>query len=227
MELFMNVVEFIREKKEHFQQNNAEFIAKLEPKFRDLSDKLNNKITNTLNNPWFSRFNPFEDENTQEQPQVQSPEAAKMYMSLKERLGEETYLGEWFTVDQSCINQFANVTGDQQWIHTDPVRAKKESPFRTTIAHGFLTLALIPTLTETVDPENNPYPEAKMIMNYGLNQVRFPFPVKSGLRVRARTRLIGLTPMKRSIEVVNEISIEIENSSKPACVAETVLRLYF
>ncbi|PIP80464.1 MAG: protein dehydratase [Gammaproteobacteria bacterium CG22_combo_CG10-13_8_21_14_all_40_8] len=223
----MNVVEFIREKKEHFQQNNAKFIAQLEPKFRDLSDKLNHKITNTLNNPWFSRFNPFEDEQNEEKPLIQTAEVKKMYANLEKKIGEETYLGEWFIIDQSCIDQFAQVTGDKQWIHTDPERAKKESPFRTTIAHGFLTLALIPTLTETVDPEKNPYPEAKMIMNYGLNQVRFPVPVKSGLRVRARTRLIGLVPMKRSIEVVNEISIEIENSSKPACVAETVLRLYF
>ena len=223
----MNVVEFIREKKEHFQQNNAKFIAQIEPKFRDLSDKITNKINNTLNNPWFSRFNPFEEESSEEKVVVQSPQAKKMYSVLEKQLGEETFLGEWFTIDQDCIDHFAQVTGDKQWIHTDPERAKKESPFKTTIAHGFLTLALIPTLTETVDPDKNPYPDARMIMNYGLNQVRFPSPVKSGLRVRARTRLIGLVPMKRSIEVVNEISIEIEHSSKPACVAETVVRLYF
>ena len=233
----MNVIEFIREQKEHFQQHNAEFIAKLEPKFRNFSDIVYDRITlpltNTLNNPWLSRFNPFEEDEpvkeapTPEQPLVQTPEAAKMYESLKAQLGEETYLGEWYTVDQDCINQFARVTGDEQWIHTDPERAAEESPFKTTIAHGFLTLSLIPTLTDTVNPDNNPYPEAKMVVNFGLNQVRFPFPVKAGSRVRARTKLVGLVPMKRSIEVVSEVSIEVENSRRPACVAETVLRLYF
>lgn len=233
----MNVIEFIREQKEHFQQNNAEFIAKLEPKFRNLSgifnDKITGPLTNTLNNPWLSRFNLLDEEEPaktpadKEEPLVQTPMAAKVYEELKGQLGEETFLGEWYTVDQNCINQFAQVTGDQQWIHTDPDRAAQESPFKTTIAHGFLTLALIPTLTDTVNPDNNPYPNAKMVVNFGLNQVRFPYPVKSGSRVRARTRLVGLVPMKRSIEVVSEVSIEVENSRRPACVAETVLRLYF
>ncbi|TQV86741.1 MaoC family dehydratase [Aliikangiella coralliicola] len=150
-----------------------------------------------------------------------------MYRKLEQRLGEETFVGEWFSVDQECINQFAEVTGDRQWIHTDPERAAKESPFKTTIAHGFLTLALLPKLTDAVDDTNNPYPEAKMSVNYGLNQVRFPYPVKAGSRVRARSKLVGLTPMRKSIELVNEVSIEVENSKRLACVAETVLRLYF
>ncbi|MCP4128715.1 MAG: MaoC family dehydratase, partial [Gammaproteobacteria bacterium] len=210
------------------QQNNAEFIAKLEPKFRNWSDLLNHKITNTLNNPWISRFNPFEDDSHDDEPDsVISIAADNTYKKLQEKLGEETFLGEWLTVDQKCINKFAEITGDRQWIHTNPERARVDSPFKSTIAHGFLTLALIPSLTETVDPENNPYPEARMVVNYGLNQVRFPFPVKAGSRVRARTRLVGLTPMKRSIEVVNEVSIEVEDRKRPACVAETVLRLYF
>ncbi len=224
----MNVIEFIREKTENIQQNNAEFIAKLEPKFRNWSDILNDKIANTLNNPWVSRFNLFEDdEPVSGEDTVISLAAENTYRSLKEKLGDETFLGDWLTVDQKCINQFAEITGDNQWIHTDPERAKEESPFKSTIAHGFLTLALIPTLTETVSEKSNPYPDAKMVVNYGLNQVRFPFPVKAGSRVRARIRLVGLTPMKRSIEVVNEISIEVEDRTRPACVAETVLRLYF
>jgi len=220
----MNVIEFIREKTGNIQQNNAEFIAKLEPKFRNLSHMLNDKISNTLNNPWVSRFNPFEDDSSDG---VVSLAAENTYRDLKKKLGQETLLGEWLTVNQDCIDKFADITGDDQWIHTDPERAETESPFKSTIAHGFLTLALIPSLTETVDPENNPYPEAKMVVNYGLNRVRFPFPVKAGSRVRARKKLISLTPMKRSIEVVNEISIEVEDRVRPACVAETVLRLYF
>jgi acyl dehydratase len=223
----MNVIEFIRETKENLQQNNAEFKARLEPKFRNLSDIFNNTVANTLNNPWLSRFNPFDESGSTDEASTQNAAAEKMYKSLKLQLGKETFLGEWLTVDQDCIDQFAKVTGDYQWIHTDPVRAQEESPFKTTIAHGFLTLALIPTLTQTGNQDSIPYPEARMVVNYGLNQVRFPFPVKSGSRVRARTRLINLIPMRRSIEVVNEVSIEVEHSLRKACVAETVLRLYF
>jgi acyl dehydratase len=223
----MNVIEFIRETTENLQQNNAEFIAKLEPKFRNWSDLLTDKIDNTLNNPWISRFNPFEDNETEEETVLQGLVAEKVYKNLKKQIGTETYLGKWYTVDQNCIDQFAEVTGDRQWIHTDPDRAREESPFKSTIAHGFLTLALIPTLTESDNPDSNPFPEARIVVNYGLNQVRFPFPVKSGSRVRARTRLVGVIPMKRSIEVVNEVSIEVEKSRRPACVAETVMRLYF
>lgn len=224
----MNVVEFIKEKKAQLQQNNADFIARIEPQFKNLSQFLSKTITNTLNNPWISKFNPFDDENdNQDKPLILIPEAAKMYQQLQQQLGQETFVGKWFTVNQSCIDQFAEVTGDKQWIHTDPQRAAKESPFKSTIAHGFLTLALLPKLTETIDDSNNPYPEAKMVINYGLNRVRFPFPVKSGSQLRARTKLIELTPMRKSIQLVNEISIEVENSKRPACVAETVLKLYF
>jgi acyl dehydratase len=223
----MNVIEFIRETTENLQQNNAEFIAKIEPKFRNWSDILTDKIDNTLNNPWISRFNPFEDNQTEEESVLQVLVAEKVFKNLKQQLGTETFLGQWYTVDQDCINQFADVTGDHQWIHTDPVRAREESPFKSTIAHGFLTLALIPTLTESDNPDSNPFPEARIVVNYGLNQVRFPFPVKSGSRVRARTRLIAVIPLKRSIEVVNEVSIEVEKRRRPACVAETVMRLYF
>jgi acyl dehydratase len=224
----MNVIEFIRKKSGNIQQNNAEFIAKLEPKFRNWSELLNYKISNTLNNPWISRFNPSQEESQNgEADSVISLRANNTYKKLQKKLGKETFQGEWLTVNQDCINQFAKITGDKQWIHTDPERAKIDSPFKSTIAHGFLTLALIPALTETVTQINNPYPDAKMVVNYGLNQVRFPFPVKAGARVRARIRLVALTPMKRSIEVVNEVSIEVEGRSRPACVAETVLRLYF
>lgn len=227
----MKVIGFIREQREQLQQRNNEFKAKLEPKFRNISDLLSEKLTkpltNTLNNPWLSKFSIHDTEETQHKELVQIPEAEKSYKELLLKLGEETYLGDWYTVEQECINQFAKVTGDEQWIHTDPERAAKESPFKAPIAHGFLTLSLIPKLTDTVNPESNPYPNAKMVINFGLNQVRFPYPVKAGARVRARTRLIELKPMRKSIEVINEISIEVENSKRLGCVAETVLRLYF
>jgi acyl dehydratase len=228
----MKVIEFIREKKRNLQHQNDQFIAKLEPKFKNLSNLFNNKITmpfrNTLNNPWFSQFSPVDaEESKTEEVLIQVPEAEKTYKSLLEKIDTVTFIGEWHSVEQECIDQFAEVTGDKQWIHTDPIRAAKESPFKATIAHGFLTLSLIPKLTNSVDLDNNPYPEAKMIINFGLNQVRFPYPVKAGSRVRASIKLVNLVPMKRSIEVVNEVSIEVENSKRLACVAETVLRLYF
>ncbi len=233
----MKVIEFIREKRKNLQHHNDQFIAKIEPKFKNLSDLFNNKITmpfrNTLNNPWFSQFSPVEteeknsEENKPDKVLIQVPEAEKTYKNLLEKLDKVTFVGEWYLVNQECIDQFAEVTGDNQWIHTDPIRAAKESPFKATIAHGFLTLSLIPKLTNSVDLDNNPYPEAKMAINFGLNQVRFPYPVKAGTRVRASIKLVDLVPMKRSIEVVNEVSIEVENSKRLACVAETVLRLYF
>ena len=228
----MNVIEFIREKRRNLQHQNDQCIAKLEPKFKNLSNLFNNKITmpfrNTLNNPWFSQFSPVDaEESKTEKVLIQVPEAEKTYKSLLEKMDTVTFVGEWHAVEQECIDQFAEVTGDKQWIHTDPIRAAKESPFKATIAHGFLTLSLIPKLTNSVDLDNNPYPEAKMVINFGLNQVRFPYPVKAGTRVRASIKLVNLVPMKRSIEVVNEVSIEVENSKRLACVAETVLRLYF
>ena len=228
----MKVIAFIREKKRNLQHQNDQFIAKLEPKFKNLSDLFTNKITmpfkNTLNNPWFSQFSPVDaEESKPEEVLIQVPEAEKTYNSLLEQLDTVTFIGDWHSVEQECIDQFAEVTGDKQWIHTDPIRAAKESPFKATIAHGFLTLSLIPKLTNSVSLESNPYPEAKMVINFGLNQVRFPYPIKSGTSVRASIKLVKLVPMKRSIELVNEVSIEVENSKRLACVAETVLRIYF
>jgi len=224
----MNVLEFIREKTEGLQENTAQYRAKVEPRFREWSNKLNDKITNTLNNPWMTNFNPFDGNKIfGSEKIIQNETAKKMYVNLKKQVGQETYVGEWEIIDQDCINRFADVTGDTQWIHTDPERAGKESPFKSTIAHGFLTLALIPKLTDMVNSKINLYPEARMIVNHGLNQVRFPFPVKSGARVRARICLTCVLPMKNSIELINEISIEVENRKRFACVAETVLRLYF
>ena len=224
----MNVFEFIREKTEGFQENATEFRAKLEPRFRHWSNTLNDKITNTLNNPWITNLNPFDKKIVISSEEViKNKVAEKVYKELKEQLGQEIYVGEWETIDQNCINQFAEVTGDTQWIHTDPDRARKESPFKSTIVHGFLTLSLIPKLTNTMSSTSIVYHEARMMVNYGLNQVRFPYPVKSGSKVRARVRLVGVTPINNSIELVNEISIEVENRKRFACVAETVFRLYF
>ena len=224
----MNVYEFIREKTEDIQENAAEFRAKLEPRFRNWSNTINDKITNTLNNPWITNLNPFDKKVTRSSEAVITNKVTeKVYKELKEKLDKEIFKGEWETIDQDRINQFAEVTGDTQWIHTDPDRAKKESPFKSTIVHGFLTLSMIPKLTNTISSARNLFPEARMVVNYGLNQVRFPYPVKSGSRIRARARIVGVQSRKNSIELINEISIEVENRKRYACVAETVFRLYF
>ena len=224
----MNVYEFIREKTEGFQENTTEFRAKLEPRFRHWSNTINDKITNTLNNPWITNFNPFDKKVViSSEAVIKNKMTEKVYKELHQQRGQEIYVGEWETIDQHCINQFAEITGDRQWIHTDPERAQKESPFKTTIVHGFLTLSLIPKLTNTISSSKNLFPEARMVVNYGLNQVRFPYPVKSGSKVRARTRIVDVRLKNNSIELINEISIEVENRKRFACVAETVFRLYF
>ncbi|HDX8342019.1 MaoC family dehydratase [Aeromonas dhakensis] len=154
-------------------------------------------------------------------------EAATLFATLQARIGEETHVGEWLHVSQQMIDQFAAVTGDHQWIHTNPERAVAESPFKTTIAHGFLTLALLPQLTGSVDEANPEFPTARMVVNFGLDQVRFPYPIKVDSNIRARTKLARVTPIKGGLELLKEIKVEIEGVRRPGCVIESVTRLYF
>jgi acyl dehydratase len=128
---------------------------------------------------------------------------------------------EWLQVDQDRINQFADATGDHQWIHVDAGRAK-QGPFGATIAHGFLTLSLIPSLTAGLLKIDG----VRMGINYGLNRVRFPSPVRVGSRVKAAVKNLSIEDVQGGIQVVNEVTISIEGQDKPACVAETVTRLY-
>lgn len=224
----MNVLEFIREKSEDIQENTAQFRAMIEPKFRSISTKINYHIRNTMNNPWVSNLNPFDSINLFSNEKIfQDEKVADSYEKLKKKIGKIIYIGQWEPIDQNCITRFAEITGDNQWIHTDPKRAKSESPFKSTIAHGFLTLSLIPKLTDSINRSTKLYPNSRLVVNYGLNQVRFPFPVRSGSRVRARLKLKKVTPMKKSLEIINEVSVEVENRKRFACVAETVLRVYY
>lgn len=154
-------------------------------------------------------------------------EAATLFATLQARIGEETHVGEWLHVSQQMIDQFAAVTGDHQWIHTNPERAAAESPFKTAIAHGFLTLALLPQLTGSVDEANPEFPTARMVVNFGLDQVRFPYPIKVDSNIRARTKLARVTPIKGGLELLKEIKVEIEGVRRPGCVIESVTRLYF
>ncbi len=146
---------------------------------------------------------------------------------LKSRVGKEERVGEWFAVDQKRIDLFADATEDHQWIHVDAPRAKKESPYKDTIAHGFLTLSLVPALTREVQGGVAAYPGVKLGVNYGLNKVRFPAPVKVNSRVRAHTKLKEVSEVQGGLQMVREVTVEVEGQDKPCCVAETVSRLYF
>ena len=219
----------------HDPQNNKNqlvdsFIDRLESNIRHWPATLNKKLAKSQDTvSYLSSYLHFFDAAKRQENVLfeQCSELKAVYSRLNLALNHETFIGDWLTIDQDRIDEFARVTGDNQWIHTNPQRASKESPFKTTISQGFLTLALIPQLTNSLDPENTLYPEARMVVNYGLNNVAFLYPIKAGKRVRARSRLTQLVPMKRGLEIIREVTIDIENSSRPACIAETVIRLYF
>lgn len=151
----------------------------------------------------------------------------KALETLQAQLGQQTHLGDWLTVSQARINQFAEATDDHQWIHVDTEKARQHSPFGTTIAHGYLTLSLIVPLTRQSEAETPKFEGLKMGVNYGLNKVRFPAPVKVGAKIRGRTVLKQVAEVSGSLQLTREVTIEIEGGEKPACVAETLSRLYF
>lgn len=145
--------------------------------------------------------------------------------ACKAQVGEE-HTGGWTTVSQDKINSFADATDDHQWIHVDPERAAKESPFGGPVAHGYLTVSLIPALMGAIDPDSGLYPPIRMGVNYGLNKVRFPNAVKAGAKVRATHVLKEVEEIKGGVQLTTAVTVEIEGEDKPACVAETVARLY-
>jgi len=137
--------------------------------------------------------------------------------------GQEIGATDWLTIDQDRINAFAEAMGDHQWIHVDPARAKTESKYGRTIAHGFLTLSLLSRLSnEAVEVRG----DFGMRINYGLNRVRFPAPVPEGSRIRARLTLQELKEFDGGHQIVWLISVDVEGSDKPALVAEWLIRLY-
>jgi acyl dehydratase len=142
--------------------------------------------------------------------------------TLRDHLGQEIAVGDWFPVAQDRIQQFADATGDHQWIHLDTARAEKESPYKTTIAHGFLTLSLVSTLMREAIHIGG----LRMAINYGLNRVRFISPVPSGARVRGRFVPTAVEHAADSIQVTWAVTIERENAKKPSLVAEWIVRYY-
>jgi len=146
---------------------------------------------------------------------------------LKTKVGVETHVSDWMQIDQDRINRFADATEDHQWIHVDVEKAKNESPYGTTIAHGFLTLSLLPMLAREEAGDKPRYPGVKMGVNYGLNKVRFPAPVKVDARIRARVTLQEVSEVTGGLQLVRVVTMEVEGSDKPCCVAEAISRLYF
>ena len=147
---------------------------------------------------------------------------------LQARIGDESGVSDWFAVTQEMISNFADATLDHQWIHIDAERAARESPFGATVAHGFFTLSLIPHLTGMVEPDKPKYPGIALTVNYGLNRVRFPHPLLAGSRIRARTQLQSVDEVKgNGLQLVHNVTVDIEGVDKPTCVAEMVSRLYF
>jgi acyl dehydratase len=137
-------------------------------------------------------------------------------------IGREVACSDWLVIEQQRIQRFAEATGDTQWIHVDAERARRESPYKSTIAHGYLTLSLIPTLMQSCVRIDG----IGMAINYGLDRVRLPAPVRVNQRIRARIVLERIEPVTGGIQVFWSATVEIENADKPACVAQMLVRYY-
>ncbi len=152
---------------------------------------------------------------------------AEVLAELEPQIGQEIHVSDWITVTQELIDQFANATGDKQWIHVDQARAASDSPYGKTIAHGYLTLSLYPMLRGLVDAEKPLFPGVKNVINYGLNKLRFTNVIKVGSKIRAHITLVSAEEIKNSLQITEQYSVEIKDEERPACVAECIMRLYF
>ncbi len=141
------------------------------------------------------------------------------------RLGQVVHTSPWFTVTQERIDRFAEASGDYQWIHVDPARAAAESPWKSTIAHGYLTLSLYALLRAPADG-TPPWPGVRTVINYGLNRVRFTRAVRVNSRLRLNVTLGAVEAVPGAVQVVEACVFELDNDTVPACVAEMVKRLY-
>lgn len=140
---------------------------------------------------------------------------------LRTLIGAPLGTSDWISVEQARIDEFASVTGDAQWIHVDPVRAAS-GPFGGTVAHGYLTLSLLPVMARSAFRIE----QVRMSVNYGLNRVRFPAPVPAGSRLRGHFKLLSFEPIAGGAQFASQVTVERENHPKPVCVAESVARNY-
>jgi acyl dehydratase len=161
-------------------------------------------------------------------PVVTTGAAAAAFDTLRARIGQEVHVSDWMPVTQQRIDAFAAATDDRQWIHTDPQRAQRESPYGAPIAHGYLTLSLQIPLRGLVR-EDQPYVAGvRSVVNYGLNKLRFPNAVRVGSRIRGRFTLVSVEAISASVlQVAEQYTVEIDGQAKPACSAESVMRLQF
>ena len=142
---------------------------------------------------------------------------------LRALAGQELGRSGWLTVTQEMVDRFAEITGDDQWIHVDPVRAERESPFGGTVAHGYLTLALIPRFAREIFTLEG----IRTRINYGLDKVRFPAAVRCGSRIRGAMRIDTTTPVPNGgLRYAATVTIEIEGGDKPACIAQVVVVVF-
>jgi acyl dehydratase len=152
-----------------------------------------------------------------------SPRLISSLDELRGLIGNEVGVSDWFVVSQDLVNHFADLTHDPQWIHIDPARAARESPYGTTIAHGFLTLSLLSHLQRQAVQIRGDFSRA---INYGLNRVRFPSAVPVGSRLRVHSTLAAVDEIDGGVQITWDASIEVEGQQKPALVAQWLIRLY-
>jgi acyl dehydratase len=141
---------------------------------------------------------------------------------LGEMVGREVAVTEWFAIRQERIDKFADATEDWQWIHLDRPRAQRESPYGATVAHGFLTLSMLSHLSRNILPVEG----VRLRVNYGLNRVRFPAPVREGWRIRGRFTLLSVKDFTEGVDVTLDVRVEVDGGEKPCCVAEWIVRYY-
>ena len=144
------------------------------------------------------------------------------FADLPQLAGQEVAVSDWFAVGQERIAAFAEATEDRQWIHVDPARCARESPFGAPVAHGFLTLSLLPAMLESALAIGG----MRMGLNYGLNRVRFPAPLPSGRRVRGRWTLAACEAIEGGVQLTWAVSVESEDGGRPVCAAEFLVRAY-
>ena len=154
--------------------------------------------------------------------------ATLAFQALQARIGQEVHVSDWLTITQDRIGTFADATDDHQWIHIDATRAARESPYGAPIAHGYLTLSLSVPLRGLVDVSRPIAPGVVNVINYGLNKMRFPNAVRVGARIRGRFTLLAVEQVAPNVvQITEQYTAEIEGAAKPACIAETLMRLVF
>jgi acyl dehydratase len=154
--------------------------------------------------------------------------ASGVLTELTAQIGKEVHVSAWCTITQARVNAFADATDDHQWIHVDAERAARESPFKAPVAHGYLTLSLYPWLRGLVNADAPLWPGVKHALNYGLDRLRFPAPVRVGARVRGRSVLKSIAAVgPDALQLVETFTAEVEGQERPACVADVIIRLVF